>query len=175
MMDLLETKIETDRLQLVPISRDYAEDIFENFTSEITRYMFPKPAFRIGETLEFIDSSLKGLENGTNLQLVIIVKASNEFAGSVGLNNIGQISPELGIWIKKSAQGNGYGIEAIEAVIHWAKTNIRFEYLRYPVDKRNHASKRIPERNGGVVKKEYKQLNQSGFELDEAEYWIFNG
>ena len=28
-----------------------------------------------------------------------------------------------------------------------------FKYLRYPVDKRNHASRKIPEYNGGIIKK----------------------
>jgi hypothetical protein len=59
--------------------------------------MYPKPAKQIDETLDFINASLKGLENGTNLQLVIMVKVSKEFVGCAGLNNIGQVDPELGI------------------------------------------------------------------------------
>lgn len=171
-MNLLETKIETKRLLLVPINPSYAEDIFANFTAVITLYMYPKPAKQIDETLEFINTSLKGLENGTNLQLVILRKDSKEFIGCAGLHHVGQIDPELGIWTKKASHGNGYGLEAITAIIDWAWSNIRFEYLRYPVDKRNYPSRRIAELNGGVAKKEYRHINQSGFELDEVEYWI---
>jgi RimJ/RimL family protein N-acetyltransferase len=172
-MNLLDTKIETNRLLLVPINLSYAGDIFRNFTAEITLYMYPKPAKQIDETLEFINSSLKGLANGTNLQLVIIGKVAKEFIGCAGLHDVGQIDPELGIWTKKASHGNGYGLEAITAMIAWARSNIQFEYLKYPVDKRNYPSRRIAEFNGGVMKKEYRKVNQSGFELDEVEYWIF--
>ena len=172
-MNLLDVNIETNRLLLVPINRKYAEDIFRTFTAVITGYMYPRPATDISETLEFIDSALKGLENGTNLQLVIVDKSSMEFLGCAGLHKVGQIDPELGIWIKKSSHGNGYGHEAITAVIGWARAHIQFEHLRYPVDKRNVPSRRIPERNGGVIRREYRKMNQNGFELDEVEYWIF--
>lgn len=172
-MNLLDTKIETKRLLLVPINMSHANDIFRDFTAEITLYMYPKPAKQIDETLEFINSSLKGLANGTNLQLVILGKDTREFIGCAGLHHVGQIDPELGIWIKKASHGNGYGLEAISAMIAWARSNIQFEYLKYPVDKRNSSSRRIAELNGGVAKKEYRQVNQSGFELDEVEYWIF--
>ncbi len=172
-MNLLNMQIETERLLLIPINSDYAEDIFINFTSEITTYMFPRPATEICETLNFIKTSVNGLENGTNLQLVILHKDSKEFIGCAGLHNIGNLDPELGIWIKKSNHSNGYGLEAVTAIINWARVNIDFEYLRYPVDKRNYASRRIPERNGGIIKREYKNINQTGFELDEVEYWIY--
>jgi RimJ/RimL family protein N-acetyltransferase len=172
-MNLLNIMIETPQVHLVPIRLDHAEDIFRHFTPEITLYMYPKPAEEISDTIKFINSSLKGLETGTNLQLVILGKTLKEFIGCAGLHNVGQIDPELGIWIKRTSHGNGYGLETITAIISWARENIQFEYLRYPVDKRNYPSRRIPERNSGVVRKEYREMNQSGFELDEVEYWIF--
>ena len=172
-MNLFKTEIVTKRLMLLPINLSYAEEIFRNFTAEITQYMFPKSPKYISETLDFINSALKGLEDGTNLNLVILDKDTKEFIGGAGLHNVGQIDPELGIWIKKTAHGNGYGLEAITAIIAWARLNLDFEYLKYPVDKRNYGSKRIAEFNGGIVKKEYRKVNQSRFELDEVEYWIF--
>jgi ribosomal-protein-alanine N-acetyltransferase len=172
-MNLLETKIETSRLILVPITVIHAEEIFTHFTIEITRYMFPKPATQIEETLEFINTSLIGLENGTNLQLVILHKDSEEFVGCAGLHNVDTIDPELGIWTKKSSHGNGYGIEAISGIITWARLHVPFTYLRYPVDRENYPSRRIAERNGGVIHREYRKVNQCGVELDLVEYWIF--
>jgi [ribosomal protein S5]-alanine N-acetyltransferase len=107
------------------------------------------------------------------LVLAILEEEKSEFLGLAGLHNIKSKTPEIGIWIKKSAHGNKYGLEAITAFIHWAKTNIDYTHLRYPVDKRNIASRRIPEMNGGIIMKEYKKINQRGFELDEVEYWIY--
>ncbi|PKO24737.1 MAG: N-acetyltransferase [Betaproteobacteria bacterium HGW-Betaproteobacteria-8] len=172
-MHLPDIIIETERLRLLPIGQSYAEEIFRNFTAEITRYMYPKPPTEISETLAFIDYSLKALNDGNCLQLVVTDKTTNEFLGCAGLANIGKTDPELGIWLKKSAHGSGYGLETITGIIAWARSNIEFEYLRYPVDRRNIASRRIPERNGGVASKEYRKTNQSGNVLDEIEYWIF--
>ncbi len=172
-MNLLSVKIETPHLSLIPISEQYAQCIFDEFTEEITRYMTPKPAKTIEETLQFIASSIRELKDGTTLQLIAIKKENSEFVGCIGLHNIGLQDPELGLWIKKSAHGNAYGLEAVTALIAWARANINFAYLRYPVDKQNYASRRIPERNGGIIMKEYSTVNQSGIELDEVEYWIY--
>lgn len=51
--------IETERLLLVPISLQYAEEIFKEFSPEITTYMSPKPAKDISETKQFIQDSIQ--------------------------------------------------------------------------------------------------------------------
>jgi RimJ/RimL family protein N-acetyltransferase len=141
-LNLFEINIETDRLLLKPISYDYVEDIFNEFTQEITKYMFPKPSEKIDETREHIEKSLEELKNGTDLQMVIVNKISNEFIGRIGLHDINTLEPELGIWVKKSSHKNGYGLEAMTALIEWAHKSIDFNYLKYPVDKRNISSRK---------------------------------
>ena len=172
-MKLVNTIIETEHLILKPIDYSYANDIFSHFTHEIALYMYPEPSENIEGVNTFIEMSISSLEQGNNLQLVCIKKVSKEFIGCAGMHEIGTIAPELGIWIKKAAHGHGYGLEAISALIKWSRENIDFEYLRYPVDKRNYASRRIPEWNGGIIKREFKSINQRGFELDQVEYWIY--
>ena len=172
-MNLFKVIIETDRLLLKAISYDYANDIFREFTQEITRYMYPKPPERIEEIGEHIGKSLKELEEGTDLQMVIINKANNEFIGRIGLHDINTLEPELGIWTKKSSHNNKYGLEAMNGLIEWTNINIKFNYLRYPVDKRNTASRRIAETNNGKIMREYKKVGMGGNELDEYEYWIY--
>ena len=172
-MDLMNIEIKTDRLLLKPISYDYVEDIFKEFTQEITKYMAPKPAETIEETKKFVDNSLKGLMDGNNLQMVILDKINNEFIGCIGLHELNTLEPELGIWTKKSSHHNGYGLEAMTGLIEWTHENIKFNHLKYPVDKRNIASRKIPERNNGKIMKEYKNIGMGGNELDEYEYWIY--
>lgn len=172
-MELKDVVIETARVLLRPIEIKYASEIFDSFTDEITLYMYPKPSENIGGVIDFIMSSIKSMEEGSNLQFVIIEKTSTEFLGCCGLHNIGKKDPELGVWIRKNRHGNKYGLEAITSMIHWARNNIQFEYLRYPVDKRNYASRKIPIQNGGVIKREFKSMSQKGFELDQVEYWIY--
>ena len=113
MIDCLKISMETERLLLVPISLDFDKKIFKEFTSEITIYMFPKPAEKIEETQEFINSALGKIQKGEELQMVVLKKDTREFLGCAGLHHIDTPTPELGIWIKKSAHGNGYGREAV--------------------------------------------------------------
>jgi putative cell wall-binding protein len=46
--------LQNEKIQLIPISFEYAEQIFQSFTPEITTYMSPAPAKKISETLEYI-------------------------------------------------------------------------------------------------------------------------
>jgi len=160
-------------LRQIPIIEDYAEEIFRSFTEEITPYMYPKAAEKIEDTLAFIRPSMKQNTAGTNLQMVILDKETGEFLGCCGLHNIHTEAPELGIWIKKSAHGHGYGLEAVTAMIGWAREQLKYDHLIYPVDRRNFASRRIPLANGGILKKEYQEVNQSGTTLEIEEYWIY--
>lgn len=172
-IDLTAFELDTQRLSLRPISMDYAQDIFREFTSRITRYMGPKPPERIEETQDFIRSSLSALQSGVGLQLVILKRITGEFLGCCGLHGGGGGQrPELGIWVKWSAHGNGYGKEAIVALKQWADTNLSYEYMTYPVDRRNNASRRIPEALGGYVFTEGKSLAQDGRMLDIVVYKI---
>lgn len=149
---LLETVIESDRLRLTPTAASDADAIFESFTADVARYMFPEPARRLEETLEFIRKSREATETGDNLQLTIASSATGEFLGCCGLHGYASVRvPELGVWIKQQAHGHGYGKEAVVALVHWAVEHLDVSGFTYPVDRRNAASRRIPEALGGEV------------------------
>lgn len=171
-MKLLSLEISTERLLLQPISIKYKENIFREFTEEITTYMHPRPPQSISETELFISESLLKIQNGDDLIVVILKKDSQEFLGCSGIQKINSKYPEAGIWLKKLAHGNGYGIETIAALKDWAKSNLDYEYLVYPVDLANIASRRIPERLGGQIFREYEKTNLSGKVLHLVEYRI---
>lgn len=173
-MNLQDTKILSQRLLLIPITMEYKESIFKEFTSKITTFMYPKPAEKIEETEEFINGALEELKEGSDLQLVVLDKETKEFLGCAGLHRLDRKTPEFGIWIKESAHGNGYGKEAIIAVKEWADTNIDYEYILYPVVDDNYASKRIPEFLGGEVAREYDEVNLSGVNQHILEYRVPN-
>lgn len=172
-MNLLKQVITTERLKMVPVSEKFAEDIFQEFTPEVTTYMFAKPAETIDDTLSFIKFSNEQLAKGAMLNVSIFNLQTGEFIGGAGINHTDTKTPELGIWIKKGAHGQKYGREAVKGLKDWAEAKLSFDYLTYPVDKKNIASRKIAESLGGTVKKEYKKVNQSGHTLDEVEYWIY--
>lgn len=173
MSDLSDVIILTERLRLIPMSEKYASTIFNEFTKEITTYMFPRSPKKIEETLAYIRSNLPKITRGEELPVVILDKITGEFMGGGGAHKLKTNTPELGIWIKKSAHGHKYGREAVRGLKEWMDKNIPYIYIIYPVDKRNTASRKIAESVGGVIKKEYKQKNMAGNILDEVEYWVY--
>jgi RimJ/RimL family protein N-acetyltransferase len=171
-MNYSDITIETERLYLEPVSATYREDMFREFSPEVTTYMYPAPAKNISETDAFIALAQDQLQKGTDINLAILDKETKEYLGGGGIHNIHTPTPEFGIWIKKSAHGNMYGREAVHALKIWADSNLDAEYYTYPVDKRNIGSKKVAESLGGVIVKEYTETNMSGDTLDELEYHI---
>lgn len=173
---LSNTKITSERLELIPITLEYTQSIFEEFTTDITQYMFPKPATDISETEAFIQESIESMRRGNNLQLVILKKDSKEFLGCCGLHGEEKAHiPEFGIWLKKLAHGHGYGKEAIMALYTWAEQIMNADYYIYPVDHRNSASRKIPEALGGTVIREYTGEGLAGNRLETVVYKIQGG
>lgn len=135
-------EINTNRLKLIPISYKFEEDIFNNFTPEITTYLISTPAKNIQKTRHMISKALKNWENQTDYVFAITLKDTEEFIGIVGIHAIKSDRPILGIWIKTSFQGNHYGQETIGGIIDLAKT-LKLSKIFYSVDKRNIASEKL--------------------------------
>jgi RimJ/RimL family protein N-acetyltransferase len=171
-MDTSKIIIETENLFLKPISLECKEDCFREFTPEITVFMHPKPAEKIEETIEYIEGAMKRNEAGTDFGVMILNKNTGEFFGNGGLHHINTREPELGIWIKKSAHGHGYGKEAMFAMKKWADENLDYNFIIYPVDRDNPASRRIPEAMDGKVFAEYKKTGLGGNKLNILEYRV---
>ncbi|MBC1225069.1 GNAT family N-acetyltransferase [Nostoc sp. UCD121] len=173
MENLEKVSLESKRLILQAISLEYTVDIFREFTSEITTFMYPKPAQSLSETEKIIRDMILQRENHTHLVLLILKKDNLEFLGICEVGAIDTDTPELGIWIKKFAHGHGFGREAISALKDWVDENLEYNYLCYPVDKRNIPSRKIAESLGGKVFREFQKINKSGHILDEVEYRIY--
>lgn len=165
-------RIESERVRLVPIHAGFTAVIFETFNARITRYMHPKPSDTVEEMERFVSESVAGLAAGTNLQMVILSRPDEAFLGCIGLHELDRPDPEMGLWLMEQAQGRGLGREAASALIAWARAQGRFACIRYPVDRRNLASRKIPEAHGGVVAKEFRAVSLGGIELDLVEYRI---
>ncbi|HPG92162.1 MAG TPA: GNAT family N-acetyltransferase [Clostridia bacterium] len=160
--------LETSRLKLVAVSEKYAEEMFKGLNKDVTTYMNPKQADDISETLAYVKSQMKLNEEGKDIGVVILDKVSGEFYGGGGLHSVHKPVAELGIWIKKSAHGHGYGKEAILELSKWAVTNTPILGMIYPVDFENIASRRIPEAMGGVVVSHENGVNMSG----QLRHWV---
>ncbi len=153
---LLELHIDSGRLTLAAIAETDLPAIFREFTPEIAKFMTPQPANTPIDTLKFIRGAVAGLQAGSDLQLVVFQKQTKEFLGCIGAHTrFGAMTPELGIWLKKSAHGCGYGLEATRVLKGWLESNLKVEHFYWPVAVENGASRRIPEFFGGTVVDSY--------------------
>jgi RimJ/RimL family protein N-acetyltransferase len=91
------------------------------------------------------------MKAGTELHLVIRLNSTDEFVGAAGLHPADGTMLETGIWIKESAQGHGYGREAVAAVIKWASEKFRPSGSLYPVVDANTPSRKLAEALGGKI------------------------
>lgn len=165
--------ISGDRIKLVPISPEYSEIIFKEFTDEITRYMIPATPSNIEEINVFIQSSIRNMEENIDLTLAILNKNDEEFLGICGLHGKSDPNePILGIWLKKGAHGHKYGQEAIKVLAEWARQNIMLKHMVYPCDKDNIASRKIAEALNGSIFRTGKVKSISGRMLNEIAYKI---
>ena len=169
-MKLSNMIIETERLKLVPITMGHKEEIFREFQEPVTKYMYPKAPEKIEETEEFIKEAIVKLGNGEDLQMVVLLKDTDEFLGCAGLHHIDKPDPEFGIWLKKSAHRNKYGQEAMRALKNWADENLDYKYIKYPVVDENVSSRKVAEFLGGEVAREYDEKMMSGRTYRVLEY-----
>jgi ribosomal-protein-alanine N-acetyltransferase len=171
-MDLSNVRIETERLLLVPVTMQYKEVIFKEFQEPVTEFMYPKAATKIEETEAFIRTSAIQIHGGSDLIMVILNKTTKEFLGCAGLHSLRHDDPELGLWLKLSAHGNKYGLEAMKGAKDWVDKYKDYHHLRYPVVDLNIPSRKIAEGLGGVITKEYTKQMLSGIVYKVVEYWI---
>ncbi|MEP6950845.1 MAG: GNAT family N-acetyltransferase [Ginsengibacter sp.] len=164
-------EIPAKRIVLHPVSMEYKKNICREFTTEVTKYMPFMPTGDITMTEEFIRNSSEELQDETSLQLCILLKNNdNEFLGCCGLHHIDTRAIEIGLWLKKSVHGKGYGLETVEALTDWANKHFDFDYLFYPVDKENQASRSIPEKLGFTAIKSYTKRKSETENLNIIEY-----
>lgn len=172
MPDLTTLILDSERLRLLPVSEAYTELIFREFTPEVATYMHPRPASERLETEAFVEAAKRANREGSSLNMVITDRESGDFLGCMGLHKLADKRPEFGIWVKQSAHMHGYGREAIHALKRWADQHIPYDYLIYPVDSRNMASRKIPESLGAAIISQYDDTGGMGQDLTLIKYRI---
>lgn len=162
-------RIKTDRLILKPVEDLYIDDINEFFTAEVTKYMPFNPTGDRNDVLNFVNSSKESLLKNTDLVMAVL-DLNEKFIGCCGIHNISGESIELGLWLRKDRQGMGLGTEIITSLIEFLENNFTFQYIFYPVDEENIASRRIPEKLGFSPYKKYQKNKGTSSYLNIIEY-----
>ena len=148
-------ELETERLVLRTSAPCHAEAAFAEFTDEITLHMYPATPACVDETRDYYADAEQRIRAGKDYEVIIFRKDDNEFLGGGGLANVTTATPDLGIWIKKSAHRCGYAKEALGALVRWAEANLTYEYILYPAVDVNWPSRRTAESLGGIYTRSY--------------------
>lgn len=123
--DLSHTVITSARLVLRAFKAADAAESFEEASATIARFMSWNPPASEREFETIWQRHLLQMKAGTELHLVIRLNSTDEFIGRTGLQPADGTLLETGVWIKESAQGRGYGREAVAAVTKWAGEKFR--------------------------------------------------
>ena len=104
---MIEFPIQTERLLLRPFCDADLEPYCAEFTQEVTKYQYPDP-FPDRDTAKAVMSGfVEDMKQGKMLELVILSRGGT-FLGSMEAFGLTEDTPELGLWLKRSAQGKGY-------------------------------------------------------------------
>ena len=170
--DLRTVTIASARLHLHAFTPKDAPEAFTLATPTLTRFMAWDPSPSLAAFAEIWRAWMPAMAAGTDLALAVRLAATGEFLGMAGLHRIDCPQPELGIWIRESAHGLGYGREAVAATMAWAAGRIGSAGFVYPVVLENFASRRLVESLGGTPVGTAVLRKPGGVALDEVVYRI---
>ncbi|HEX2592521.1 MAG TPA: GNAT family N-acetyltransferase [Rhizomicrobium sp.] len=143
------TAFQSPRLAFTRITMADARDVFAGITPAITRYLtWDPPTWE--EYRALTEASIRA-NNPNQFNFVVRRRDTNECLGMAALEDATQPAPEIGLWLKETTHGQGYGREVVEALIAWAAQTFGKESFTYPVATQNTASRRIAERLGGTI------------------------
>lgn len=172
----MDNTLHTDCLQLRPITRKDAKEVF-SYRSDATTNQFQSFIPESAEDMyEFIDQCAEELDEiGTWFQLVIIHTESGEIIGDLGIQSLDEQQVELGVTIAKEFQGRGYANEAMMNVIDFLFSQQNKHRIIASIDPRNKESQSLLERLGFRKEAHFKEsFFQDGKWLDDVQYGILN-
>ena len=163
----------TNRLCLVPISHDFDEDIFKNFTDEISKYMLITTTKTVDEAKDLTEIFINQRKTQTGFFYAITLKETGEFIGVTGLEDFKKCVPDYSVWVKKDAWGKGYAKESFNGMMNLAK-DMNVKKIIYHTDKRNIGSRKIALCYNGkkivdnkeVITPDGRVLNVETYEID---------
>ncbi|HRM75139.1 MAG TPA: GNAT family N-acetyltransferase [Paracoccus sp. (in: a-proteobacteria)] len=147
--------LQTHRVVLRPFTPADASEAFACITDRLVRYLAWNPPRTIHEFHPVWEGWISAARAGTDLHFVARLSETDEFLGLLGLHRIPSSRPEIGIWLRDEAQGQGHGQDMVTA---------RYgpPYFRYPVAIENRPSRRIAEKLGGTIIGRYRIQKHDG-------------
>lgn len=158
----LMEQLQTHRVVLRPFTPADAPEAFACITERLTRYLAWEAPRTIHEFRLVWEGWINAARAGSDLHFVARLSQTDEFLGLLGLHRIPSTRPEIGIWLRDEAQGQGHGQDMVAALIRRATARYAPPYFRYPVAVENRPSRRIAEKLGGTIIGRYRTQKLDG-------------
>jgi RimJ/RimL family protein N-acetyltransferase len=149
--DYQHIEINTRRIVLRSFSATDASEVFACITPAITRFMSWTAPASLADFAAVWRSWLLSGHADSDFHFVARSRAEGRFLGLIGVHQARTVRPELGLWLREDGHQQGYGREALAAVMQWAAHHLRPEGFEYPVAEKNRASRKLAETLGGVL------------------------
>jgi len=141
--------IQSRRLQLSQFQMTDAQRVFRCITPAIAKFMPWEPP----SWSEYLARCQKRVQAPEPNQFSFVIRRldNRECLGMASFEDADSVSPEVGLWLKESAHGQGFGTEVVAALIEWGNTTLGKQSFIYPVAVQNTPSRRIAEKLHGEV------------------------
>jgi len=160
MYDNKARTITTERLRLRPFELSDAERVSElcnNYNIYKSTLTLPHP-YPIESALNWIPTHKENFDNDKSYEFAITDKNTGVLYGAIGLSNIkSHKNGEVGYWIGEPFWGNGYGTEALGALIDFAFNHKNYHRVFARCFESNPASGRVLQKVG--MEYEGKQID----------------
>ena len=104
--------------------------------------------------MERVHNAMREESAGSRIEEVFLRRpelGNDECLGMASLKDEDSVRPELGLWLKESAQRQGLGREMVTALVEWGHASLGKGSFIYPVALQNIASRRIAENLGAEI------------------------
>jgi RimJ/RimL family protein N-acetyltransferase len=140
--------IETERLRLRRLRDDDLDELVSLIGNwEVVRWVSSVPhPYREADAREWIAIVRQDHATGRPRRFAIALRETDQLIGGVGLDGStgdGSSEPALGYWLGQGYWGNGYGREAVAAVIEYGFRTLGMNTIRAYTDPSNAASQKV--------------------------------
>jgi len=141
--------IQSPRLRLSQFQMRDAPEVFGCITPAIAKFMPWEPP----SWSEYVARCEKRVQAPEPNKFSFVIRRldNRECLGMASLEGADSVAPELGLWLKESAHGQGFGREVVAALVEWGHATLDKGSFIYPVAVQNTASRRIAENLRGEI------------------------
>lgn len=146
-MNFCNIQINTPRLSIRSIRPEDYPEIYPCITTSLAKYMSWDTVENFDEFLNIANSWQQNMQTEKERLIVTIRHIEDgRFIGLTGLHECKTQLPALGIWVSENEHQQGFGREAVHAIIAWASQHMAeldISGFLYPVAIENTASRKI--------------------------------